>query len=525
MSLYDEVKRYGYSDYERRSEAKDYNVLDDQWLNYDLRLQQILHSDIGKITSRSQIYDPYQLVQLAMYGNDAEGQAHYNADLAAAKSFVARQEAAYQEWYDSPEQKVARERAAGRNPDLMDISGTSGAAQPNIPEGSPIQGIPTSEQIVANSISGIAGIIGSLSSVASLATAFSSFGLVDAQKDLLFSQSGLIDAQKGLIGAQSDLIPGQLSGINLSNLERLQNLLSSDISDLLATAVDKHFNSDSSDPFDYDTWFANDDNFSPLAPVYGNFDNYDTALALARKQSLRYHKNASTLQKDALAEDFNFASIAADPRLSPSQKLTAIQIRPYMSACIAADKARNDLSRYLSDYEISVKELVSKSDVAGAINASNKAIISESEYKQGYYDNVDPKLVAEFEQFLRNTQSIAYKLENRINEGYISLYDSDPDGYNGARAAFLYGSKGGHTWQDAFMLHNDANINAIIESLVAEAQATKDTAKLKALSNAMSGFNGEIYHKDPSFGWNTYFIRLQDQYKTLQKYIEFIDNN
>lgn len=476
MSLADEVKKNVYFNYERYGEAADFGVTQQQWRDYDSTLESVLNSEIGSITSRDQIYDPYDLVRLHMYGNGANAQAAYNADLARAKQFVERQEAAYQEWYNSPEQMAIRQREAGLNPDLSGIDGTSEAADVSSPEGSPLDNIPSTEQQFASVIGGIGSIVGSLSSVASLATAFTNIGLSPYQKNSLISQD---------------------YSSELSNIDSLKTLISSDISDALATAVDLHNSTDSLEPFDYDSWFNDDNNFNSLKSSYGHFPFFDSALSNARRQSLRFHKNASELQKDTLSFDFDIGKLLSDPRLSPSQKLTAIQVRPYVTACYEADKL--------------------DAEVRSAIANFNK----------DYYSNSDGSLVSSFDKLFRDTQSIAFRLESKINEGYISMFDSEPNGFNGFRAAYLYGSKGGRSWQDAFMLHSKENVDILISSLVSEAEATRDTAKLRAFISAL----GNLTSKDTNIadwqknkvGWSLYRAEMIEYIESLQKICESID--
>ena len=458
---------------------------------YHQSLEDVLSSPIGQVTSRDQIIDPYSVVLQSQYKNTKKGRADYEADLAQAKQFAERQEAAYQEWYESPEQQALRQRAAGINPDLVGLSETA-AGDVQSTDFVPGQSFPTLGQSLVQGATSIASVVSSLSGIASLATAFS---------DIPLKAQTLNNLQ---IGEEA---------LTLANIDSLKHSLAGDISDLLATAVQSHLNSDSPEPFNYDAWFSDDSNFEPLKPVYGNFSSYPAALSLARKQSLQFHKNASNLQSDTLNADYSVGQILSDPRLSPSQKLTAIQLRPYTEACIAADKSRSELEKVLNDWNRDFRSKVSVDKAAVAFDSSNDASAAQSNYTVDYLGEVDASLVAAFERYLRDTTLVASELERNINTGYLAMYNCDPLGYDGFRAAYLYGSKGGHSWQDAFITRSQSDVESIIDSLVAEAQASQNTAKLRAFISAI----GPLASMDPdawdnwkqnNLGWSTYRAQI-----------------
>lgn len=133
-------------------------------------LEDILSQPIEGITSRDQIIDPYSLVNINDYKRTARGKALYQQDLDRAILYKEQQEAAYKEWYESPEQVAFREREAGRNPDLIDGLLGNGESADTETEGNPMEGIPTIGEQALNfgqGITALAGTIGSLMAVPS----------------------------------------------------------------------------------------------------------------------------------------------------------------------------------------------------------------------------------------------------------------------------------------------------------------------------------------------------------------------
>lgn len=405
---------------------------------------------VGQITSRDQIINPSAIVDPSIYKKNRAGQARYQADLAAAQYYAQQQEAAYQDWYNSAEQQVIRERQAGLNPDLTDFSG-SDAAQTAGSSINPMEGIPTTGEVVNNAISSITSVVSSLSAVASLATAFS----------------------------EIDLNKVQTEGEELSNIDKLSQRLSGDISGLLGTAVQAHLDSGSTDPFNYADWFGNDSNFDSLKGVYGGFGSFGPALALARQQSLKYHSDASKIQKDAAQNDWDFSNIIADPRYSTSQKLTAIQVRPFMKASQDLEQATISFQTTLANWNNEVQKGMSTEAAVDAANAQFESSEARSEYEREYYNNSDGAIVAAFEKFMSDVQQTAGKLEMSINKGYQQMYDSEPNGIGGTKAAYLYGSKGGASWTEAYYTNAYDSFVQMIEADETIKQAIANNADLR----------------------------------------------
>lgn len=433
----------------------------------------ILEGYVGEVTSRDQFIDPYSVVNPAFYSNTKKGQAQYNADLQRAQLYLQQQQAAYEEWYESPEQQAIRQREAGINPDLAGLSDSESAPVSMNPT-SPIAGIETDGQTASRVVDSISGVVSSLASVASLATAF--------QK---------LPSELSVLGKQGNLLDSQLAGQNLTNealdianTSSLGLQMANDIGDLLSTAMQNHLDSGSSDPFDLDGFFSNDDNFASLKDVYGSNPRYASMLAKQKKAVLQHQKNAVNLQKDVAQGYLDFGQVSSSPFLSPSQKLTILQLRPFTDACIHADLAEVNLRKIIADWYSTVRSGMSPDKAIDAANAQFDTTVSQSEYQTEYFNSVDPSLVAGFEQFLRDIQATSGTLEQTINQGYLDMYNADPAGVGSWQAAYLYGSKGGTSWTDAFMVRQIDSVKSLLDSQVSVAQATGKYAELNQILDA-----------------------------------------
>lgn len=169
---------------------------------------------IGSVTSRDQFIDPYSLVNINNYKRTAGGKALYNADLKRAQAYLEQQEAAYQEWYESPAQVALRERQAGRNPDLIDGALGPGEASDTQPsDTSAMEGIPTIGEQVSSGIQTTMSVVSTIGNLISLPSQIMNLG-----------------AASKLTGAQANLA-------NMQGLKEFEGLVYNDISDKFATAL------------------------------------------------------------------------------------------------------------------------------------------------------------------------------------------------------------------------------------------------------------------------------------------------
>lgn len=437
------------------------------------------------ITSRDQIINPYDYLDHYHFGNGAQGRREYNEFLGRLQNIQAQQQASYDEWYNSPEQQAIRDREAGLNPDLVGLSGSE-VPQTGVSQINPTEGLPTTGEQVSSVVQGITSIIGTLSSVASLATAFSTLPLTAQQS----KNAKLLGEQLGL----------QNESLGLQNEQQLGLMMARDISDLLATAQQVHLNSGKSEPFDLDGWFAHDDNFAPLGAIYGNNPRYAPQLAKQREAVLNHMKEAASAQKDLASSTYGLGQIISSPYYSPDQKLTMIQLKPFTAACAAADLADTKLRETLADIR---SKYASGLNVQTAIDVAN----NQNKYQSDFYAEAQGSLVAAFEQFLRDSATPAYELEKNINQGYLDMFNSDPSGEGAWKASYLYGSKGGSSWKEAYYIRFDESFKSLIDSELAVAQATGDYASLNAmitafdsiLATSASNPLSKLFSIDPNF--------------------------
>lgn len=479
--------------------------------------QQILSGDVGQVTSRDQFIDPYAAVNPAFYKKTRAGQAQYNSDLQRAQLYLQQQMAAYEEWYESSEQQAIRDREAGLNPDLLGLGENEAGAVTMTPV-SPIDGQETNGQVASRVVENIVGVVGTLANVASLASAFVTLPTTLSN---LGKQGNLLDAQ---IAGQSLVNEAQ----DISNTSALGVQMANDIGDLLATAMQAHLDSGSEDPFDLDGFFSNDDNFAALKEVYGSNPRYTSLLAKQKKAVLEHQKKAVNLQKDVAQGFLDYGQVASNPFLSPSQKLTILQLRPFTEACVKADQAEFNLRKVMADWKSKVQEGISADKAIRAANVQFDSQIEQGEYLAKYYDSVDPELVAGFEQFMREIQTTSGSLEQLINQGYIDMFNNDPTGVGAWRAAYLYGSNGGASWNEAYIVRSIENTKALIDAEVAVARATGKYADAKAMLDAfgsvLTGLSTDSsLWENNNAGWSMYRTELTEYITNLQKVLENLE--
>lgn len=462
--------------------------------------------DTTGITSRDQIINPYDILDPNSYGQSRREKMRYQSDLARLQEIQKQQQASYEEWYNSPEQAAIREREAGINPDLAGLDNAGSASQVSPSDAVPGANLPTNGEVASNVISGITSVIGSLSSVASLATAFTTLPLVNEQTK---------NAKK--LGEQLDL----------QNEAQLGTMIASDISDLLATAQQAHIDSQSQGAFDLDGFFANDSNFETLTPIYGSNPRFASQLAKQRKAVLAHQKRAAESQSGLASANWSLANIISDPRYSGDQKLTMIQLRPFVEACVKADSAEVALRESVATWQKKRQDGMDVNLAIDAANASNRASISQSGYTEAYYNEADGELVAAYEQFFRDSMLPSLTLQQSINQGYLDLFNSDPSGEAGYKAAYLFGSNGGSSWEEVYLLRQKDAMKKLVDSKIAVAEATGDYAELQAMMNAFNnvfslGTDYQSWQKN-SAGWAMYRMEVKEYIDNIQKILDDVN--
>lgn len=448
----------------------------------------VLDDAIGQITSRDDIINPYDIVDIRNYPDTPEGRAQYQQDLARAIEYQKQQLASYEEWYSSESQQAIRMSEAGLNAALHGLSGTQ-AAQTEPSSMIPAQDIPTSEERTLSKISAGASFLGTvingLSAVTGLASAFSQIGLNKVAKE----------------GQQLSNIGQGLSNVGqeLSNISALKSLIASDIDNSLGTAMQSAL--ESGVAFDLDSWFSDDSNFETLRNSYGTFSGFDAALSQARKSVLAHRKNAVGQQKDFAISQDAFAKIASSPFYSFEQKLHLAQLQPYMVRLERLEESKRSLEDAVVAYQTAYHKGL---DPDAAVDAAN----SQNRYNHEYYSEADGKLVAAFEQFMRECETSGKTMQKEINDNYLSMYRANKDNIDGWKAAYLFSSNGGSSWQEAYMVNstdyflNFMKSNETVQNAIAKnAELREKIASFGALLSKPTRLDSWELN---SVGWSLY---------------------
>lgn len=461
------------------------------------RLKEQISSPVGSVTDRSQIINPYSIDPNA-FGFSRSGKARYQQLLNQAIAYAEQQEAAYKEWYESPEQQAIRERQAGLNPDIIGLDDAE-AGSVSYDQPSPIDGIRSNEQVFFDSVSSFSQMIGSLSSVANLATAFTSLPGITQSNENLKTEGDLLLAKKD----SQDLIN---ESFGISNIASLSLGISNDIANLFGAAKLQ-------DPdLDIDSWFADDSNFSSLDAVYGHNPRYQSVLAQSRKALLDYQKSATEDLASQAHSNFDFGKVLNNPLYSPDQKLMAAQLGPFMQLMVAQEEMSMEFQKALDEWMIARQSYLNPQSDAARINAIN-------DYESEYYNELDPRMTAGSEN-MTNAENIIYldsvdsafrgkvenlvnrvlhnakSLEYQINKNYAAQYRSDPNGYNGWRAAYLFSTNGGASWSDYYFANTKSKFEQQINAIIAEYQASaarQEAQPYLEAANIVSNLIGSLF--------------------------------
>lgn len=362
-------------------------------------LNSVLGAEIGEITSREQILDPYSLVDVSNYRNTKKGQALYNADLERAKMYAERQEAAYQEWYNSESQQAARQREANLNPDLNGVE-PSAAADTEQAQGSPIDGIGTTEDTAL----AIGGAV-----VATIGTVVSAVATLGALPVTI--AAGAATAGKAI--ADTRVANAVATAAEDANIKSAEGSWFGALGDALSTAesVALAANQD----FDHSAWLSDPKNTDPIfesyipttvskdSPLYGRYRaSFDRQLA-ARSRLLA---SSRKLGKDAAQSSIDFAQVLADPRTSSSMLYQVATMKPIMDFKFKADELAEEV-RFMSN---ELKKLgvggIDKDIVAGFINAELKSRFAKFGFDESFWNNMDGKDAALAEMTSRKANAL-----------------------------------------------------------------------------------------------------------------------
>lgn len=371
-------------------------------------------------TKIDHIIDPYEYALEYLGDTSAEGRAKYLHYLEQGKYIQQMQMVAFENWYNSPEQQVKRQRSAGLNPDLLGVENTpsaSGAA----PDGSGISGLPTQEAIdaqkaaiEAQKIQNIATIVSSIANVAGLASNFANLTFLKPQKQILENQ-----AEQG----------------TLQNIAAAEAIYSKGISGRLASAI-----ASAGDSFDASAWFADDSNFEGLYDAYtaspspqmkAIFDN------LRSRGQEGLMSQALAINKSRADTQTGYASIIGSSQYSDDVKVQAMYLKPLNDAKYKLEEALTAYQTKLVSYDKDYLDNLSAFKAAAAKNAEYDALTAENQYKSEYFGALEGKKVAAYEELLRSVDSIKKQCQSEIYGNFKTAITDSPYSPLGLAASYM----------------------------------------------------------------------------------------
>lgn len=375
------------------------------------------------VTDRNDIINPEKLLEGFDWSTSNEDQAQYNRLLQLLRNYQAQQEASYQEWYNSTEQKVLRDRVAGLNTDILGVS-DSQASEAGVGAGSPFEGVTSQEEInvqkqqIKNQR--FANLISSIGTIANLASAFSGLSTLPLQKDLLKAQA---DSQ------------------NLGNLASFEAMAGTEISSRLSDSISSAISLGQS--LDINEWFGNESNFNNVFEAYAPSDTpvYRNAFANVRKRMQSSLGRAYEQGKVTAENQGSFSSLVADPTYSADQLIQIAQLRPYMEARKELQLARDTYEKKLAEWNSKYRDALS---VRSAVDAAN----AQSDYDAEYYRNMDAERQAAYDMLIKESQSIAAKMQKNIDNNLIEIYNHNSSNHKGIAAAYLFSGGASKSWYE-----------------------------------------------------------------------------
>ena len=358
----------------------------------------ILSKPIGSVTSRDQFIDPYSLVNINYYKRTAGGKALYNADLQRAISYREQQEAAYQDWYNSPEQVALRERQAGRNPDLIDGALGSGEAADTQPSGtSPMEGIPTVGEQVATGIQTTMSIVSTIGNLISLPSQIMNLG-----------------ASSKLIGAQANLV-------NMQGLKEFEGLVYNDISDKFASALSAaadagQFGYTIADFMKSFTAEQSEELFSAYSPE--DTPKYRSAFKRALGNFQKIQGSAFETGANTVANKSTFAKLLSHPYHDKDLTLMVAMMEP-------VEEIRQHLDEWINNV---------KGDYIAALDGGMLA--------QEYMNS------QRFQNQIAEANGYIASVDAAIKKNLLDYYKANPVSLSGMNALSLLLGHGPMSWQD-----------------------------------------------------------------------------
>lgn len=380
--------------------------------NYLNHLDSVLGAEIGQITSRDQIIDPYALIDFSNYRNTKKGQALYNADLQRAQRYAEMQEAAYQEWFNSEAQQASRQREAGVNPSLNGLE-SSTAADTSPSETSPLAGIGTTEETIGTVVGAVATTVGTI--VSAVAT----LGALPATIGAALATAASATRQVGLIGAQTE-------ATQIASAKDFEALVYSGLGAKLATARQSAL--DKGEDFNFDDWINGDhsDVFSAYAPdgVDISHKRYGYAFQNAVHNFRKYQSEANKINTDASESDLSWAQIQSDPYLSSDERYMVAMFKPLSDYMREADKIVAQTKAALAKYDLEKISGLDGQLAAQAINADLRAQISEAGYNKDYYDKISGEKMAIYQQMQTRANALIVDTNAQIKSHFRDIWNN-----------------------------------------------------------------------------------------------------
>lgn len=386
-----------------------------QWDKYNANSAQraaamdTIAAGVGSVTSRDQIINPQSMIDPSMYENTRAGRAQYESDLAALTNFQSQQEAAYQEWYESPEQAALRERAAGLNPDLVGLENAGESAEAPVSDAVPGANLPTNGQMVFNAFSAFSGIIQNASSLALLPSSISS-----------------AKAGANLANANANLANSHATAIDLATIQSAEASYYDAASNILADAV-------AADPgLDVSAFMSDMNNFSGVFETFAPgissshplYSSYQGAFKRALGSVQKAKAGAMGINTDAAAGQTEFAKALANKYFDPNLRLQIGLIEPLANS--EAELYELDLQFQIlsQQFETSKLNSLDPETAASSIMAGYSATIAEQNFKKDYFDGFDGDEAAALDYAMKQYQDIIMRIDSSTKQNLWDIYSN-----------------------------------------------------------------------------------------------------
>lgn len=381
------------------------------------------------ITSREQIINPDLIMSDFNFGNSVSERKRYEEIRNSLLEIQKQQDAAYQEWYESPEQQNIRDRAAGLNTDILGLSGSESAVT-DVGSESALSQIPSNADRFSAIGSGITSLVNSVAAMASLPSSFANFKLVNSQ----------LQAQE------------------LQNLKDFESLAVGEISSRLSDSISSALDGGEA-AFDIASWFADEKNFEGIFESYSPKDNarFRSSFANVRKRLQQNLGKAYEQGKVTNENKSSFAAMAADPRYSTDFLIQVAATKPYMEAQLKVEKAIADYQAYLNEWNLKYQQGL---NVEIAVDVANQ----QNQYNSEYYDQLDSEKAARYQNLMNEVESIGLELEKSIRSNYKTLYEGNENNLTGVSVAYLY-RNAPSGWKDYFLANSNLLLNSGISSI------------------------------------------------------------